>query len=120
MEKYQEDKEIKVVYSLTGIIKMENGVQEIVSMRDDECEGWCYQKVLEQGYLTSPSFLTCKKECFDIIGFLPTDVLCQDDDLCFRLCKHFKVGLVKEILGVYNMDASGRIMSQKNGVPMII
>lgn len=114
MKKYREDKEVKVVYSLTGIIKTEKGVQKVEAIRDDSCEGWCYKEAIEQGYLTSPSFLTCKKECFDIIGLLPTDVfLCQDDDLCFRLCKHFKVGLVKEILGVYNFDASGRIMSQK-------
>lgn len=114
MEKYQEDKEIKVVYSLTGMVSTENGEQKIVAVRNDSCEGWCYKEVIEQGYLTSPSFLTCKKECFDVIGFLPTDVfLCQDDDLCFRLCKNFKVGLVKEILGVYNFDASGRIMTQK-------
>lgn len=114
MKKYQEDKEIKVVYSLAGIVKTENDVQKIVAIRDDNCEGWCYKKVVEQGYLTSPSFLTCKKECFDVIGSLPTDVfLCQDDDLCFRLCKHFKVGLVREILGVYNYDGSDRIVSQK-------
>lgn len=114
MERYQEDKEIKVVYSLTGVIKTENGVQKVDAIRDDSCEGWCYKEVIEQGYLTSPSFLTCKRECFDVIGLLPTDVfLCQDDDLCFRLCKHFKVGLVKEILGIYNFDASNRIMSKK-------
>ena len=114
MEKYQEDKEVKVVYTWTGIIKTVEGVQKIEAVRDDSCEGWCYKEVIEQGYLTSPSFLTCKKECFDVIGLLPTDVfLCQDDDLCFRLCKHFKVGLVREILGVYNFDAPGRIMSHK-------
>ena len=114
MKKYQEDKEVKVVYTLTGIIKTVEDVQKIEAIRNDSCEGWCYKEVIEQGYLTSPSFLTCKKECFDVIGLLPTDVfLCQDDDLCFRLCKHFKVGLVREILGVYNFDASGRIMSQK-------
>lgn len=113
MKKYQEDEEIKVVYNLTGIIKAENGAERIVPARDDSCEGWCYKEVIEQGYLTSPSFLTCKKECFDVIGILPNDVLCQDDDLCFRLCKYFKVGLVREILGVYNVDASDRIMLQK-------
>lgn len=113
MQKYQEDEEIKVVYNLTGIIKTENGVEKIVAAREDSCEGWCYKEVMEQGYLTSPSFLTCKKKCFDVIGILPNDVLCQDDDLCFRLCKYFKVGLVREILGVYNVDASDRIMSQK-------
>ena len=111
MEKYQEDREVKVVYSLPGIIT-EKG--EIVAALEDGCEGWCYKEVMEQGNLVPPSFLTCKRECFDVIGPLPKDVFsCQDSDLNFRLCKHFKVGLVKEILGIYNTDASGRIMSQR-------
>lgn len=114
MQKYLEDREIKVVYDLTGIIREENGEQRIVLARNDKYEGWCYKEVLEQGYLTSPTFLTCKKECFETIGILPMDLVnCEDDEFCFRLCKHFKVGLVKEILGIYYTDASNRISGQK-------
>ena len=43
MEKYQEDKEVKVVYTWTGIIKTVEGVQKIEAVRDDSCEGWCYK-----------------------------------------------------------------------------
>jgi len=114
IQKYREDDEIKVVYNFTGIIRTEHGIPKIVLAREDTCEGWCYKEVLEQGYLTSPSFLTCKKECFDKIGMLQTTfVNCEDDDLCFLLCKYFKVGLVREILGIYYADASNRISEKK-------
>lgn len=110
IQKYREDKEIKVVYNLTGIVKLFDGEQKVILAREDICEGWCYKEVLQQGYLTAPSFLSCKRECFDKIGMLPTELRnCQDDDLCFRLCKHFKVGLVKEILGISYEDAANRI-----------
>lgn len=108
--KYNSDEDIKVVYDLTGII--ENG--ELILGRNDTCDGWCYREVLEQGYLTSPTFLTCKKECFETIGLLPEDLVYgQDDDLCFKLCKHYKVGLIKEILGILHVDADNRVTSMR-------
>lgn len=114
MKKYQEDSEIKVVYELTGIVEKENGEEKIILARSDVCEGWCYKEVLEQGFLTSPTFLSCKKECFDKIGMLPMDLSnCEDDEFCFQLCKYFKVGLVKEILGIYREDANNRISSDR-------
>lgn len=114
VQKYNEDNEIKVVYDLTGVVKKEGDKQNIILARNDICEGWCYKEVLEQGYLTSPTFLSCKKECFEKIGSLPMDLTnCEDDEFCFRLCKYFKVGLVKEILGVYHSDATNRISIDK-------
>lgn len=114
LQKYQEDDEVKVVYDLTGIIMTENGIQKAVLARNDTCEGWCYKEVLEQGYLTSPTFLSCKKECFDKVGELSEELTnCEDDDLCFRLCRYFKVGLIKEILGIYHTDAVNRISLMK-------
>lgn len=108
--KYASDEEIKVVYDLTGVMK--NG--KLILGRNDTCDGWCYKEVLEQGYLTSPTFLTCKRECFEKIGLLPEELVYgQDDDLCFKLCKHYKVGLIKEILGILHIDADNRVTSMK-------
>lgn len=109
-EKYKTDDEISVVYHLTGI--KSNGLLELA--RNDVLEGWIYKEVLTQGYLTSPTFLSCKKECFDTIGKFDLNVInCQDDDLCFNLCKYFKVGLVKEVLGIYYADVSNRKSDMK-------
>ncbi len=103
---YQSDPEISVVYNYTGVYED----NDIVLARNDTLEGWCYKDVLEQGYLTSPSFLSCKRMCFDEIGeFDEEQRACQDDDLCFKLCKKYKVGLIKEILGVYGLTADDQI-----------
>lgn len=104
-EKYMSDETIDVVYHWTGIM---SGA-EVVLARKDRLEGRVYKEVLKQGYLTSPTFLTCKRKCFDIIGYLDLRVVnCQDDDMCFLLSKFFNIGLVKEILGVYYADVSNR------------
>lgn len=114
MCKYSEDREIKAVYDLTGILTQENGESKIVLGRNDVCEGWCYKEVLSQGYLTSPTFLSCKKECFDKTGMLALDLVnCEDDDFCFRLTKNYKVGLIKEILGIKYTDALDSITRNK-------
>lgn len=109
-QKFMSDPELGVVYNYTG--GMVNG--DIVLAREDIIEGWCYKEVLSKGYLTSPSFLSCKRSCFEVIGeFDEEQQACQDDDLCFKLCKHFKVGLIKEILGIYGMTADNQIAKNK-------
>lgn len=109
-EKYMEDEEVSVVYCWTGVNR--NGQVELA--RNDYLEGNIYKEVLTQGYLTSPTFLSCKKSCFETIGEFDLKVInCQDDDLCFNLCKYFKVALIKEILGVYYSDVNDRKSSMK-------
>ncbi len=109
-EKYMEDEEVGVVYCWTGV----NRSGQIELARNDYLEGNIYKEVLTQGYLTSPTFLSCKKSCFDIIGEFDLKVInCQDDDFCFNLCRYFKVALIKEILGVYYSDVDDRKSSMK-------
>ena len=108
--KYLSDEEISVVYHLTGV--MIDG--RVALAREETFEGWIYKEVLLRGYLTSPTFISCKKECFDTIGEFDLDVTYwQDDDFCYNLCKYFKVGLVKEILGIYYTDITGRMTEAK-------
>ncbi len=109
-EKYMEDEDVSVVYCWTGIER--NGQVELA--RNDYLEGNIYKEVLTQGYLTSPTFLSCKKSCFETIGEFDLKVInCQDDDFCFNLCRYFKVALIKEILGVYYSDVDNRKSSMK-------
>ena len=109
-EKYMQDEEIGVVYCWTGVNR--NGKIELA--RNDFLEGHIYKEVLTQGYLTSPTFLSCKKSCFETIGEFDLKVInCQDDDFCFNLCRYFKVALIKEILGVYYSDVDDRKSSMK-------
>lgn len=106
LEAYELDKEVGVVYHYVGL-KCEN--EKIRIAKEFTVEGWCQKEVLLQGYLSSPSFLSCKKECFEKIGLFDLNVInCQDDDLCFNLVKYYKVKLIREILGIYYYDANNR------------
>ncbi len=98
---YIDDEDVGVVYNWTGYNKGE----KVEIEREDKIEGWCYTDVLKVGYLTSPTFLTFKREAIDIIGDLDERISwCQDDDLCFSLCKNYKVKVIREVLGVYSKD----------------
>lgn len=98
---YMEDGDVGVVYHWTGYF---DG-KEIKIEREDQIEGRCFDKVLKVGYLTAPTFLTFKAEAIKKIGKLDERISwCQDDDLCFMLCKSFKVKVIKEVLGVYSRD----------------
>lgn len=108
LQKFNSDSDISCVYCLTGKI-FDN---QICLERDDYLEGYIYKEALEQGFITSPTFLICKKSCFDKIGEWDISLkCCQDDDICFRLAKYFKFGLVKEIQAVYHTDGGGQICS---------
>lgn len=79
-------------------------------------EGHIYTRVLKQGYLTSPSFITVKRSLLELIGGFDTKLsLCVDDDICFRIAKLTKIGYVNKILGTFYIDSSiERISSSKS------
>lgn len=71
--------------------------------------GYIYKEALGQGYITSPLAIMMKKQCFDKIGKWDENLKsCQDDDICFRLAKYFKFGLISEVLVYVNAkDGTG-------------
>lgn len=101
---FQHDVEVCCVYCWLGI--MGNG--HVVPGNKYYLSGYMYREALEQGYITQPSGLMIKRQCFDKIG--PWDEnLCasQDDDICFRLAKVFKFGLIEKALVVINGEYEG-------------
>lgn len=114
-QKFNLDEDLGLVYSLPGVIR-ENETN-ISLMRQDYLEGYIQKEVLMQSYLTSPTFLTVKKSCFDIIGPLKEDLITsKDDDMNFLFVKYFKVGLIKKILGVYYFNSNNRLGSDAKKV----
>ncbi len=106
-KQYEGNSEIGAVYVLTGIM---HGDGNIKAFRNDYLDGNIYGEVLRQGYLTSTSFISMKREIFDEIGnwdiSLPAS---QDDDMCFRITKRYRISLIKKILGVIHIDSGNRI-----------
>ena len=60
-----------------------------------------YKNVLDKGYLTSPSSISCKKHVFKKIQWREDFYHSEDDAFCFDLTKHFKVKCLKKELVFY-------------------
>lgn len=111
-EKFLSDEEIGCVYDRAGILDNQG---KIVPIHEDILEGYIYKEALTKGYITSMSFLSVKRECFDVLGgFDESFTHCQDDEICLRLASAFKFGLIPEVLGIYHTDAEDRMGDQKN------
>lgn len=102
---FEQKPSVSCVYCLSGR-KDESG--EIALLRQDHIEGDIYKAALEQGYLTSPTFLAVKRSCFDEIGEWDVNfAACQDDDICFRLAKKFRFALIPKILALVHTSYEG-------------
>ena len=102
VKKFKEDDAYGAVYGLTGLIV--HGRVKVA--RKDYLEGNIYKEVLEQGYLTSTSFIAMRREIFSSIGEWDLELKSsQDDDMCFRIAKCYKIGLINRIIGIYGTDA---------------
>ncbi len=103
LDKFESDEDIGAVYCITGIYDKKGN---IVPARKDTVDGICYKDVLKQGYLTSSSFISFRRCCFEKTGnWDPQFPASQDDDICFRFAKYYKIALIDEILGIYYVDA---------------
>lgn len=113
-KKFISDNELGLVYHLGG---MKDNNSELVLQRHDYLEGYIEKEVLTQSYLTSPTMETVKKSCFDVIGFLREDITTsKDDDMNFLFVKHFKVGFIDKILGIYYLNSGNRLGDNKEKV----
>ncbi len=110
------DKDLGAVYVLTGLRSTDG---ELKIARNDYLEGNVYKEVLQQGYLTSTSFISMRREIFQKIGSWDCSFpACQDDDMCFRIAKHYKIALIKKVLGIYGMDTENHIGHNSTRVAM--
>ena len=79
-------------------------------------EGDIYQKALKQGYVSHMITILVKREAVTAVGGFDTQfTVCQDDDLCLRLSKICKFGLIKEQLAIVHNDATFRSFYDLNG-----
>ncbi len=114
VNEYNSDHSIDSVYGLTGL---KNADGSLRLARNDFLKGNVYKEVLEQGYLTSSSFISMRRSIFKEIGdwdeLLPSS---QDDDMCFRIAKNFKIGFIDEIIGIYGVGAGNQIGGSRKRV----
>ena len=115
LEQYQSDSEIGCVYS---DLQVKTGNGDIHSFGEPfVVKANCYAEVLSQGYMAPTSVLSAKRECFDKVGMFDVNLpASQDDDMCFKLSKFYKVGLIPDIMATMNVEQINRISNNPKRV----
>ena len=98
---YQSDGEIGCVYSNLQVVDSNGDVHSFG--KQFGIKGNCYSEVL--------------KECFDKVGLFDISLpASQDDDMCFKLSKNYKVGYIPEIMASMNVEQVNRISNNPKRV----
>jgi len=102
LRKFMQYEDLGVVYTWTGTRQLDGRLKVVNKF---SISGWIYKEALAQGYVSHSISMVIKRECFDKIGLWDDSFqVCQDDDICLRLAKEFRFGLVPEILAVIHLD----------------
>jgi glycosyltransferase involved in cell wall biosynthesis len=115
LEQYQADEEVGCVYS---DLQVKTGNGDVHSFgKPFVVKGNCYAEILRQGYMAPTSVLSAKRECFGKVGLFDVSLpASQDDDMCFKLSKFYKVGLIPDIMATMNVEQINRISNNPKRV----
>lgn len=117
LSKYTSDIDISCVYSKLQTVYSDGSFYPWEIFHG--LEGHIYAKVLEQGYMTPTITLSAKRKCFEEVGLFDLEFpASQDDDMCFRLAKNYKVGYIPLILADVTISATNRISDNKEKVSL--
>lgn len=113
VERFQADSELGAVYCQL-LAKSPTTGRERIAM-PFRIEGHVYKQALAQGYLSHMITLMVKRELLKKTRLFDTNFTNhQDDDFCFRVARHAKVGLIPEPLAVqWEDDAPDRVTANK-------
>lgn len=107
-DKFNLDLELGCVYARA--ISVDENMNNTFGAPPFNLDGFIYKEALAQGYISSMIALSVKKECFKRVGcFDPEFTVCQDDEICFRLAKVFKFGLIREPLAFAHNDGEMKL-----------
>ena len=112
LEMYMSDPDIKWVYSNVQGVD-ENGMAHPFSVPLG-IHGYVYAKALIQGYVAPTTVLSAKRDAICSVGMFDVNLpSSQDDDICFKLAKHFKCGYIPQIMASMFYDPNNRISDNK-------
>lgn len=110
---FETDKNIGFLYTKLDTIHPD-GMHHPFPQKFGLC-GNCYKEVLAQGYLAPTSVVAARKDSFEIAGLFDLSLpASQDDDICFKMAKHFKIAYIDKVLAHMYIDAGNRITNRKN------
>jgi glycosyltransferase involved in cell wall biosynthesis/protein-L-isoaspartate O-methyltransferase len=102
MEIFRNDGDLSAVYCWAGTLMLDGSIRTVFPF---SMSGHIYREALAQGFLSHMITIVVKRDVFATAGMFDTDfTVCQDDDFCFRVAKHFKIGLVQKVLAIVHSD----------------
>ena len=103
LKNFVQDEDLGVVYTWAGTRRVDGKLK----VANKFCiSGRIYKEALAQGYVSHSISMVAKRECFNKVGLWDDRFeVCQDDDVCMRLAKEYRFGLIPEILAVIHRDA---------------
>lgn len=114
-ELYKSDCDIGCVYSNLQVVTIKGEIYPFG--KQFGVQGNCYAEVLRQGYMAPTSVLSAKRECFEKVGLFDVQLpASQDDDMCFKLAKYYKVGYIPYTMASLNVEQVNRISNNPKRV----
>ncbi len=105
--KFGSDNELGWVYTAFRARDVSGQVRSALSAT---LEGWVFAEALAQGHVSPPTAFSVRRTCFDVVGTFELDnIICNDDVMCLKLAKAFKVGRVDATLATIHSDGGSRV-----------
>ena len=112
LERFEADPGLGAVYSRKFL---KRGDEPMFVTREFTIEGHVYPQVLAQGFLSHMGTIMVKRECLKKTRLFDINFTNhQDDDFCFLIARHYKVGLIAEALAIeYNALLNNRVTDNR-------
>ncbi len=106
-EKFRSDEALGWVYTAFRVREASGQVQPHLG---GTLEGWVFREALEAGAVSPSITMSVRRSCFDVVGGFDLDVVIgQDDLMCLKLARSFRVGRIDVALATVHSDGGGRV-----------
>ena len=114
LAKFRSDEELGWVYTA---YRVQDAEGLVLGPLGGTVEGWVYAEALEQGHVSPPTTLSVRRTSFGVVGGFDLDIVVgQDDVMCLKLARAFKVGRVDAVLATLHWDGGMRLSDDVVGV----
>jgi len=112
LQQFSLNQDLGCVYTWANIVDATTGKIEVAEKF--EAEGDIYAEALYQGHVSHMITLVIRRGLLFEVGLFDEEFeVCQDDDICIRLAKVARFGLVPEPLATIHMDAGNQVTKNK-------
>lgn len=112
-QQFSQNQDLGCVYTWANIVDATTGKIEVAEKF--KVEGDIYAEALSQGYVSHMITLVTRRGLLFDVGLFDEEFeVCQDDDICIRLAKVTRFGLISEPLATIYSDTGDQISRKVN------